>query len=70
MPSPCEGATATRLADGKFLIDGDNACSGNLATAELYDPTTGTIEPTESMTVARNNATATLPLKAESGLLT
>lgn len=59
MPSPCESAAATRLADGQVLIDGGNDCSWNLATAELYDLATGTIKLTGSMTIVRNNATAT-----------
>ena len=55
-----EGQSATRLADGEVLIAGGNDGSWNLATAELYDPATGSIKPTGSMTIARNNPTATL----------
>lgn len=59
-------ATATLLADGKVLIAGgrtDGDISGTLAplaTAELYDPATGTFAPTESMSVPRFEHTATM----------
>ena len=58
-------ATATLLKNGKVLIAG----GGNLAdmdkqdvyaSAELYDPKSGTFTPTGSMTAARSDATATL----------
>jgi hypothetical protein len=58
-------ATATLLKNGKVLIAG----GGNLAdmysqdiyaSAELYDPATGTFTPTGSMTAARIDAAATL----------
>jgi N-acetylneuraminic acid mutarotase len=56
--------TATRLANGKVLVAGginaDNS-GGNpaLASAELYDPSTGTWSLTSSLNHARTNYTAT-----------
>ena len=56
--SMAEGNLATRLLDGRILVAGglgrDNF--GNvmfLASAELYDPLTGTWTPTGSMIGAR-----------------
>jgi N-acetylneuraminic acid mutarotase len=57
-------ATATLLPNGKVLvaggIHGTGALAYSLATAELYDPTTGTWSATGSMNVARAAQTATL----------
>lgn len=57
--------TATLLPDGKVLVAGGADSVGEtsvnaLATAELYDPATGTWAPTGSMMEARAHQTATL----------
>lgn len=52
--------TATLLANGKVLITGGFNSTDNLATAELYDPTTGAFTTTGTMTTARSSHTATL----------
>jgi hypothetical protein len=59
--TPRNSNTATLLPNGKVLIAGGyDYNSGFLATAELYDPTTGAYTPTGSMTTPRLGHTATL----------
>ena len=64
-----ENATATLLADGRVLIAGGDEglpcgeCGQSgvgLASAEIYNPTTGQFTPAGSMTYARYNFAATL----------
>jgi hypothetical protein len=52
--------TATLLANGKVLVTGGFNSTDVLATAELFDPATGTFTPTGAMTTARFSHTATL----------
>ena len=59
------GNTATLLLDGRVLVTGGYNCGpggedGLWATAEVYDPTTGTFSRTGSMRAAREYHTATL----------
>jgi hypothetical protein len=60
-------ATATRLQDGRVLVAGGNAGTGEapgqeavLASAELFDPATGTFSRTGSLTTERRGHSATV----------
>ncbi|HEX7490287.1 MAG TPA: kelch repeat-containing protein [Candidatus Limnocylindrales bacterium] len=59
-----EGATATRLQDGRVLIAGgivtDALDSPDASSAEIYDPATGKFTATGSLVQQRNDHTATL----------
>ncbi|HYL57932.1 MAG TPA: kelch repeat-containing protein [Candidatus Acidoferrales bacterium] len=58
-----EGQTITMLTDGRVLLIGGVKNVGfraELASAEIYDPSTGTFSPTGSMTTPREGHTATL----------
>ncbi|MGD0122924.1 MAG: kelch repeat-containing protein [Candidatus Limnocylindrales bacterium] len=49
MAAARERHTATRLADGRVLIAGGSDGAYDLASAELYDPKTGTFSTTGPM---------------------
>src|SRR5262249_13806907 len=59
--TPRANHTATLLPNGKVLVvGGNNRSSGNLSSAELYDPATGRWTITGNLNVARAGHTATL----------
>jgi Kelch motif/Galactose oxidase, central domain len=63
MTTPRTGAAATRLADGRVLVvggAGPRTSSPVQASAEVYNPKTGTFSATGSMITARDSQTITL----------
>ena len=60
LSSPRSSHTATLLPNGKVLIVGGSSNGQALASAELYDPTTGSFSSAGAMTAARSNLTASL----------
>src|SRR5262249_26036910 len=52
--------TATLLSNGKVLVAGGGFFDGPLASAELYDPASGTWTATGSLITGRTNQPATL----------
>jgi hypothetical protein len=54
--------TATALADGRVLIAGGYSSQATIASADLFDPATGTFTATGPLAVARGYHTATLLL--------
>src|SRR5437773_5331937 len=52
--------TATLLPNGKVLVAGGGGINGSLASAELYDPASGTWAATGRLATARLEHTATL----------
>lgn len=51
---------ATLLSDGRVLVTGGTNSTGTLASAEIFDPASGTFSSTGSMATARAQHTATL----------
>ena len=60
MSSPRKSHTAILLSDGKVLVIGGNNGTVTLATAELFDPVTGSFALTGSTQLGREFHTATL----------
>ena len=52
--------TATRRTDGKVLVTGELSGTGDLSTAELFDPATGVFTHAGNMEIERFLHTATL----------
>src|SRR5439155_12162043 len=55
MSSPRANFTATLLSNGKVLFAGGTNGSSELSSAEVFDPATGEISPTEPLASPRQN---------------
>jgi hypothetical protein len=60
MSTPRQLAGAALLRDGRVLVAGGSNGTLQLATAEVYDPATGTFAPTGSMSLPGTGLHATL----------
>ena len=60
MTTARENHTATPLADGRVLIAAGEKDAVDLASAELFDPTTGAFRATGPLPMAEDSQTATL----------
>lgn len=56
---PRAGSVATLLADGRVLVTGGFDASGDLATAEIFDPSSSQFVRAANMTATHNHHTAT-----------
>ena len=69
METPRAFQTATIFGDGTVLFTGGNDGNSTLATAEVYDPTTGIFSPTGGM-LSRRQAHSATPLNDGTVLVT
>jgi len=55
-----KGHTATKLSDGRVLVTGGDNGSGATVTAEIYDPSSDSWSPADSLQTPRSGHTASL----------